>query len=82
MDRRRTLSFVLPLAGLAITASELFRLIDARRAVEACLERAQTEQISCDPPPDLLFVVVAVAFGLLFAARLAYLVYKYVRSGR
>jgi hypothetical protein len=82
MDRRRTLSFVIPLAGLAITVSELLRLIDARRAAEACLERAQTEQISCDAPPDLLFVVVAVVFGLLFAARLAFLAYQYVRSAR
>lgn len=82
MDRRRTLSFLLPLVGLAITVPELLRLIDARRAAEACLERAQTEQISCDAAPDLLFLVVAGVFGLLFAVRLAFLAYEYVRSSR
>ena len=76
------LSFVLPLAGLAITVPELLRLIDARRAVEACLEQARTEQVSCDAPPDLPFIVAAAAFGLVFLARLAFLAYEYFRSTR
>jgi hypothetical protein len=82
MDRRRTFSFVLPLVGLAITVPELLRLIDARRAAEACLERAQTEQVSCAAAPELMFLVVAGVFGLLFAARLAFLAYEYMRSSR
>lgn len=82
MDRRRTFSFLLPLMGLVITVPELLRLIDARRAAEACLERARTEQISCDTPPDLLFVVVAAVFGLVFVARLAFLAYEYFRTTR
>lgn len=82
MDRRRTLSFLLPLVGLAITVPELLRLIEARRAAEECLERAKTELISCVGAPDLLFVVVAGVFGLLFAARLAFLAFEYFRSAR
>lgn len=80
MDRRRTLSFLLPLVGLAITVPELLRLIEARRAAEECLERAKTELILCVGAPDLLFVVVAGVFGLLFAARLAFLTFEYFRS--
>ena len=82
MDRRRTLSFLLPVVGLGITVPELLRLIDARRAAEACLQRAQTEQVSCDAAPDLVFLVVAAVFGLLFVARLAFLAYEYIRSSR
>lgn len=82
MDRRNTVSFLLPLMGLVITVPELLRLIDARRAAEACLERAQTEQISCDAPPDLLFLVAAAVFGLVFVARLAFLAYEYFRTTR
>jgi hypothetical protein len=80
MDRRRMVSFLLPLVGLAITVPELLRLIDARRAAEACLERAQTEQITCEASPDLMFLVVAGIFGLVFVARLAFLAYEYMRS--
>jgi len=76
------LSFVLPLAGLLITVPEVVRLIDARRAAEACLERAKTEQISCEPAPDLLFLVVAGVFGLVFAARLLVVSLGYWRAAR
>lgn len=82
MNRRYTFSFLLPLVGLGITVPELFRLIEARRAAEACLERAQTELIDCAAAPDLFFVVLAVVFALLFVARLAFLAYEYFRSTR
>ena len=82
MNRRYTFSFLLPLVGLGITVPELFRLIEAQGAAEACLERAQTEQIDCAAAPDLFFVVVALVFALLFAARLAFLAYESYRSVR
>ena len=80
--RRRTFSFLLPVFGLVITVPELVRLIDARRMADACLERAQTETISCEAGPDVLFLVVAGAFGLFFLARLGFLAYEYLRSQR
>lgn len=82
MDRRNALSFLLPLVGLTFTVPELLRLIGARGAAEACVERARTEQIPCDAPPDLLFVVVTAVFGLVFVARLAFLTYEYIRTTR
>jgi hypothetical protein len=76
------LSFVLPLVGLLITVPEVVRLIEARRAAEACLQRAQTEQVSCEPAPDLLFLVVAGVFGLVFAARLVFVAVTYWRASQ
>ena len=81
MDRRNTISFVLPLVGLFITVPELLRLFDAQRVAEACLAQA-TEPASCPPGPDALFFAIAVVFGLIFAARLAFLAYRYVRTPR
>ena len=81
MDRRNTISFVLPLVGLLITVPELLRLFDAQRAAEACLAQA-TDPASCPPGPDTWFFVIAVIFGLIFAARLAFLAYRYLRSTR
>jgi hypothetical protein len=77
--RRRALSFLLPVAGLIITVPELLRLIEARRVAEACVAQGQG---SCPPGPDLLFLLVAGAFGLFFVARLAFLTYEYLRSER
>ena len=81
MDRRNTISFVLPLVGLFITAPELLRLFDAQRVAEACLAQA-ADPASCPPGPDALFFAIAVVFGLIFAARLAFLAYRYVRLPR
>lgn len=75
-------SLLLPVVGLAITGPELLRLLDARSTAEACLERARTETVVCEPAPDLILLVIAVAFSLVFAARLVFLVYQYFRSGR
>jgi tellurite resistance protein TehA-like permease len=80
MNQRRTVSWLLPIVGLLFVASELQRLFEARAAAEACLERARTELILCVAGPDALFFVVAVAFGLVFVARLAYLALQYYRS--
>lgn len=77
--RRRTLSFLLPVAGLIITMPELLRLIEARRVAEACVAQGQG---SCPPGPDLLFFLIAGAFGLIFLARLVFLTYEYLRSQR
>jgi len=77
--RRRTLSFLLPVAGLIITVPELLRLIEARRVAEACVAQGQG---SCPPGPDVLFVLIAAAFGLVFLGRLAFLTYEYLRSQR
>lgn len=82
MNQRRTFSWLLPIVGLAITVPELFRLLDARSAADACLRRAQTEQASCAAAPDVLFLVVAVVFGLVFAGRLVQLAIEYRRSAR
>jgi hypothetical protein len=79
--RRRTISFLLPVVGLVITVPELFRLMEARRVAEACVAQAG-EQGACPPGPDLLFFVIAVAFGLIFLARLVFLTYEYLRSQR
>lgn len=77
--RRRTFSFLLPVVGLVITVPEIIRLIEARRVAEACAAQGQG---SCPPGPDLLFFLIAGAFGLIFLARLAFLTYEYLRSGR
>lgn len=79
--RRRTFSFLLPIAGLIITVPELLRLIEARRVADACVAQAG-EQGACPPGPDVLFFVIAGAFGLLFLARLTVLAYDYLRSER
>jgi hypothetical protein len=76
------LSFVLPIVGLLFTVPELQRLIAARQAAEDCLARARTEQITCEPAPDVLFLVVAGIFGVLFAARLIYVTLRYWRTER
>jgi hypothetical protein len=34
------------------------------------------------PAPDPILLLIAVAFSLVFAARLVFLVYEYLRSGR
>jgi hypothetical protein len=81
VDRRDTISFVLPLAGLLITVPELLRLFDAQRAADACLSQA-TDPASCPPGPDAMFFAIAAVFGLVFAARLAFLAYRYLRSAR
>jgi hypothetical protein len=81
MDRRDTISFVLPLVGLFITVPELLRLFEAQRAAEACLAQAP-EPASCPPGPDGLFFAIAIVFGLIFAARLAFLAYRYLRTQR
>ena len=77
--RRRTLSFLLPVAGLIITVPELLRLIEARRVAEDCVAQGQG---SCPPGPDPLFFLIAGAFGLFFVARLAFLAYEYLRTQR
>jgi hypothetical protein len=77
--RRRTFSFLLPIVGLIITVPELLRLIEARRVADACVAEAQA---ACAPGPDLLFFVIAGAFGLFFLVRLAVLTYEYLRSQR
>ena len=82
MNQRRTISMLLPIVGLLFVGSELQRLFEARSAAEACLARAQTEQILCDAGPDVVFFVVAAAFGLVFVARLGYLALQYMRSVR
>jgi hypothetical protein len=81
MNQRRTVSWLLPIVGLAFVASELQRLFDARAATEACLAAAQ-DGITCAAAPDALFFVVAGAFGLAFVVRLAYLALEYFRSVR
>ena len=80
-QRRRTISFVLPLVGLFITVPELLRLFEAQRASEACLAQA-AEPASCPSGPDAMFFAIAVVFGLIFAARLAFLAYRYLRTPR
>jgi hypothetical protein len=77
--RRRTFSFLLPVVGLVITVPELLRLFEARRVAEACVAQGQD---GCPPGPDLLFFLIAAAFGLLFLGRLAFLTYEYLRSQR
>jgi hypothetical protein len=77
--RRRTFSFLLPVVGLFITVPELSRLIEARRAADACVAQAQA---ACAPGPDLLLFVIAGAFGLFFLVRLVLLTYEYLRSQR
>jgi hypothetical protein len=79
--RRRTFSFLLPVVGLVITVPELFRLMEARRVAEACVAQAG-EQGACPPGPDLLFFLIAGAFGLVFLGRLVFLTYEYLRSQR
>lgn len=74
-------SFLLPLLGLVITASEVMRLIDVQRAADACLAQTQ-EPTSCPPGPDPLFFVAAAVFALIFTARIVYLAYQYLRSER
>lgn len=81
-QRRPVISWLLPIVGLFFVGSELQRLLDARAAAEACLERAQTELILCDAGPDTLFFVIAVGFGAVFVVRLAYLALRYYRSAR
>jgi hypothetical protein len=77
--RRRTFSFLLPVVGLVITVPELVRLNEARRVAEACVAQAQG---TCPPGPDVLFFLIAAAFGLVFLGRLAFLTYGYLRSAR
>ena len=79
--RRRTFSFLLPIVGLVITVPELLRLFEARRVADACVAQGG-DQSACPAGPDLLFFVIAVAFGLFFLARLAILTYEYLRSER
>jgi hypothetical protein len=81
MERRRAFSWLLPIVGLSITLPEILRLLEARRVAEACLAQAQ-DQASCAAAPDVLFLVVAVVFGLVFAGRLVQLAIEYRRSGR
>ncbi len=81
MNQRRTFSWLLPIVGLAITVPEIFRLLEARRVAEACVAQAQG-QGSCVAAPDVLFLVVAVVFGLVFAGRLVRLAIEYRRSAR
>lgn len=78
--RRRTFSFLLPVVGLVITVPELLRLMEARRVADACV--AAGDQGACPPGPDLLFFVIAAAFGLVFLGRLVFLTYEYLRSQR
>jgi hypothetical protein len=77
--RRRIFSFGLPIVGLLITVSEALRLFEAQRLAEACVSQAE-EGSSCPAGPDVLFFVIAALFGLIFAARLAFLAYGYLRS--
>jgi hypothetical protein len=77
--RRRTFSFLLPIVGLIITVPELLRLIEARRVADACVADGQG---ACPPGPDLLFFLIAGAFGLFFLLRLAFLTSEYLRSQR
>jgi hypothetical protein len=79
--RRRTFSFLLPVVGLVITVPELLRLMEARRVADACVAQGG-EQGACPPGPDLLFFVIAAAFGLVFLGRLVFLTYEYLRSQR
>jgi hypothetical protein len=65
VNQRQVVSWLLPIVGLAFVGSEVQRLLDERAA---------------GTPPDLLFFVVAVAFGVVFAARLGYLAIAYFRS--
>jgi tellurite resistance protein TehA-like permease len=81
MNQRRTVSWLLPIVGLAFVATELQRLFDARAAAEACVAAAQ-DGITCEAAPDALFFVVAGAFGLVFLVRLAVLALEYYRSAR
>ena len=81
MNQRRTVSWLLPIVGLAFVVSELQRLFEERRAAEACLAQAQ-DGIACATAPGILFFVVAVGFGVVFAARLVYLAIEYFRSVR
>jgi hypothetical protein len=81
MERRRTFSWLLPIVGLAFTLPEIQRLLDARSTAEACLAQAQ-DPASCAAAPDVLFLVVAVLFGVVFAGRLVQLVVEYLRSAR
>jgi len=81
MNQRRTVSWLLPIVGLAFVGSELQRLFEARAAAEACVAAAQAG-ITCAAAPDALFFVVAGAFGLVFVGRLVYLAMGYFRSVR
>lgn len=65
MNQRQVVSWLLPIVGLAFVGSELERLLGERAAGR---------------PPDTLFFVLALAFGLVFAARLGYLAIAYLRS--
>jgi tellurite resistance protein TehA-like permease len=80
MNQRRTVSFLLPIVGLVVTASELQRLLEARRVAEACLAQAPSDPGSCAVAPDMLFFVIAGLFGVIFVARLVYLAVEYFRS--
>jgi hypothetical protein len=55
------------------------RLIEARRVADACVADGQG---ACPPGPDLLFFLIAGAFGLFFLVRLAFLTSEYLRSQR
>jgi hypothetical protein len=79
VNQRQVVSWLLPIVGLAFVGSELQRLLDERAASEACLAQAQSD-LPCAASPDILFFVVAVAFGVVFAARLGYLAIAYFRS--
>jgi tellurite resistance protein TehA-like permease len=65
VNQRQVVSWLLPIVGLAFVGSELQRLLDERAAGSS---------------PDPLFLVVALAFGAVFAARLGYLAIVYFRS--
>jgi len=81
MNQRRTVSWLLPIVGLAFVGSELQRLLEERGVAEACLAQAQ-DTGSCTAAPGALFFLLAVGFGLVFAARLVYLAVEYFRSTR
>ncbi len=81
MNQRRAFSWLLPIFGLAITVPEIQRLLEARGAVDACLAQTQ-DHAPCAAAPDMLFLLIAVAFSLVFAGRLVQLAIEYVRSVR
>ena len=61
--------------------SEAMRLLEAQRVAEACVSQAG-EGGSCPAGPDVVFFAIVAVFGLIFVARLAFLAYGYLRSGR